>query len=32
MEIYQNTLVGQWKLDENGEPYYLFEKGCFIGL
>lgn len=32
MEIYQDTLVGQWKLDENGEPYYLFEKGCFIGL
>lgn len=32
MEIYEKTLVGEWKLDEYGEPYYLFEKGCFIGL
>lgn len=32
MEIYKKTFDGVWKEDENGEPYFMFEKGCLVGL
>lgn len=32
MEIYRDTLVGEWKLDEDGQPYYVFTSGSLLGL
>ena len=32
MEIFRPTLEGEWKIAEDGEPYYLFKKGCLVGL
>ena len=32
MEIFADNLVGKWKIADDGEPYYLFEHGCFVGL
>ena len=33
MEIYRKTLKGEWRLsEEDGRPYYMFLKGCLVGL
>ena len=32
MEIYRNTLKGEWKTWEDGEPYYHFYSGSLLGL
>ena len=32
MEIWRNNLEGEWKIWEDGEPYYHFYKGCLLGL
>lgn len=32
MEIFRNTLQGEWKKDEYGDPYYHFIKGSLVGL
>lgn len=32
MEIYRSNLEGEWKIAEDGEPYFLFKKGCLVGL
>lgn len=33
MEIYKNSLQGEWRIsEEDGEPYYHFKKGCLVGL
>lgn len=31
MELYRKSIVGDWKII-NGKKYYVFEKGCFLGL
>ena len=31
MELYRKSIVGDWKII-NGKQYYVFEKGCFLGL
>lgn len=33
MEIYRNTLEGEWRISEDdNQPYFHFEKGCLVGL
>ena len=32
MEIYKKTFRGEWKIWEDGKPYFHFEKGCLVGL
>lgn len=32
MEIFKDTLIGEWRADETGEPFYYFLKGCLVGL
>lgn len=32
MEIWRENLEGEWKIWEDGEPYYHFYKGCLLGL
>ena len=32
MEIFRPTLIGEWQIGDDGEPYYLFKKGCLVGL
>ncbi len=32
MEIYRDSLVGEWRIWEDGKPYYHFLNGCLIGL
>lgn len=32
MEIFKDTLVGEWRTTPNGDPYYYFISGCLVGL
>lgn len=32
MEIFRNTLKGEWKIYEDGKPYFYFESGRLLGL
>ena len=32
MEIYRNTLKGEWKIWEDGNPYFHFYSGSLVGL
>lgn len=32
MEIFRDNLVGEWRIAEDGEPFYYFIKGCLVGL
>ena len=32
MEIYKKTLKGEWKIYEDGKPYFYFESGGLLGL
>lgn len=32
MEIFRNTLKGEWKIYEDGKPYFYFESGGLLGL
>lgn len=32
MEIFKNTLKGEWKIYEDGKPYFYFESGGLLGL
>lgn len=32
MEIFKDNLIGEWRLDGDGEPFYYFKKGCLVGL
>ena len=31
MELYRKSIAGDWKIID-GKQYYVFEKGCFLGL
>lgn len=32
MEIYDKTMIGEWRKDDKGEPFFYFMKGCLLGL
>ena len=31
-EIFRKNLIGEWRTDANGEPFYYFIHGCLVGL
>lgn len=32
MEIFRETMDGEWRIADDGQPMFYFTKGCFVGL